>query len=117
MLQERLNIPNLDHTDKNEPQDHKIWLHAMMYRGRTERITTVVNLTPEMATAMLELNQGNRPIGLHRVKRHVDRLKAGTFLHNSRGLTTHRILGDFRIAVEVCLLNQQCGCSRTTTSP
>ena len=87
MLQERLNIPNLDHTDKNEPQDHKIWLHAMIYRGRTERITTVVTLTPEMAAAMLELNQGNRPIGLHRVKRHVDRLKAGTFILTHQGIS------------------------------
>lgn len=87
MLQERLNIPNLDHTDKNEPQDHKIWLHAMMYRGRTERITTVVTVTPALATAMLELNQGNRPIGMNRVKRHVDRLKGGTFILTHQGIS------------------------------
>ena len=87
MLQDRLNIPTTDGTDKTEPQDHKIWLHAMMYRGRTERITTVVTITPEMATAMLELNQGNRPVGVNRVKRHIDRLMNGTFILTHQGIS------------------------------
>lgn len=87
MLQKRLNIPAPDGTDKAEPQDHKIWLHAMMYRGRTERITTVVTITPEMAAAMLELNEGNRPLGPNRVKRHIDRLKGGTFILTHQGIS------------------------------
>lgn len=87
MLQELLTIPTPDGTDKADPQDQKIWLHAMMYRGRTERITTVVTVTPELAAAMLELNQGNRPLGAYRVKRHVDRLQAGTFILTHQGIS------------------------------
>jgi hypothetical protein len=86
MLQERLNIQPSGTKDNNKGDGDKMWLHAMLHRGRTERITTIVMITPELAKAMLELNKGNRPIGENRVKRHMERLKSGTFILTHQGI-------------------------------
>lgn len=62
-------------------------LDAYIQRGKTERFSLVLNVTPGLAAAMLVHNIGNRPITEKQVAKHVDRLNRGEFILHHHGIS------------------------------
>ena len=62
------------------------WLNARLERGKKERFSEVVKVTPGLAAAMLKLNLANRPIVKRQVALHVDRLMRGDFVLHHHGI-------------------------------
>lgn len=62
-------------------------LEAYIQRGKTERFSCVLNVTPGLASAMLVYNIGNRKLVEEQVAKHVHRLKAGEFILHHHGIS------------------------------
>lgn len=65
----------------------KNWLQARLERGRRERISEVVTVTPGLALLMLQQNLGNRQMVRSQVRVHVDRLQRGDFILTHQGIS------------------------------
>lgn len=62
------------------------WLNARLERGKKERFSEVVKVTPGLAAAMLKHNASNRPITRSQVAVHIDRLMRGDFILTHQGI-------------------------------
>src|SRR3954463_16430395 len=66
------------------------WLTRALFRGRTERFTETVMVTPGLAVAMLVHNLGNRPLVRAHIDKHIGRLTRGDFVLTHLGISFAR---------------------------
>lgn len=64
----------------------RAWFNARIERGKRERFTENVIITPGIAALMLTLNIGNRRINRRQVALHIDRLQRGDFILTHQGM-------------------------------
>src|SRR4051812_24843786 len=62
------------------------WFQSKLERGKRERFTEVVTVTPGLAALMLETNMGNRPFKAAQHALHVGRLQRGDFKLTHQGM-------------------------------
>lgn len=67
------------------------WLELRMDRGKRHRFTEVVLVTPGLAVAMLEYNNGNRPLVKSQIAIHADRLRRGDFILTHQGISFSKV--------------------------
>ena len=68
----------------------KNWVDARLERGRKQRFTEDVMVTPSIAAELLKLNKGNRPISRRRVAKHVLHLQRGEWLLTHQGIAVSK---------------------------
>lgn len=73
--------------DAEPTKQERRTLDAYIQRGKTERFSLVLNVTPGLAVAMLGHNIGNRKITEAQVVKHIERLKAGEFILHHHGIS------------------------------
>ena len=65
-------------------------MKAWLERGKRERFTENVLVTPSLAVVMLRYNLGNRPLNQSQYRLHIDRLQRGDFILTHQGISFSR---------------------------
>lgn len=63
------------------------WLQARLEKGKRERFSEVVTITPGLASLMLVQNLGNRQLTRRQIVIHIDRLQRGDFILTHQGIS------------------------------
>ncbi len=62
------------------------WLEARLERGQKERFTEIINITPDVAQAMLEYNIGNRSLKAAKIHEYAEIIKGNHWMVTHQGI-------------------------------